>query len=80
MQLDKIDEAFVRSLIPEGATPLALVAVVQWFDPDGTQHWRCYPQCDIATSSALGLLEFAKLDLIARTDTGLPFRYDGPVG
>ena len=74
---DDSDREFVESVIPKGAIAEALIAVVSWIDPDdGTQRWHVYCQSDLPMSSNVGLLEIAKLSVIARSDTGLPFRYD----
>jgi hypothetical protein len=74
---DDEDRRFVESMVPEGAIVEALVAVVSWIDPtDGSQRWHVYCHSDLPASSNIGLLEIAKLSVIARSDTGLPFRYD----
>lgn len=75
MDLDEADKVFVDSLIPDGAIPVALVAVVAWVNGDGGMQWRCYVDADAPVSSVVGLCEFAKLHVIARSDTGLPFAY-----
>lgn len=74
--MDKHDKAFVDSLVPDGAVPVGLVAVVAWVHPDGTRAWRCYVDCDDTVTTTLGLLELAKLDVVARSDTGLPINYE----
>jgi hypothetical protein len=74
---DDADRRFVESILPESAIPEALIAIVSWLDPDdGTQRWHVYCQSDLPCSSNVGLLEIAKLSVIARSDTGLPFNYD----
>lgn len=72
---DDIDKAWLDSIVPEGCVPLGFIGIASWLDEDGTQRWRCYSQIDVPISASLGLLELAKLELIARTDTGLPIRY-----
>jgi hypothetical protein len=76
MDLDSVDAAFVDSLIPEGAVPTGLCAVVTWLDPnDDVPRWRCYIDVDLPVTTTLGFLELAKLDVIARSNTGLPIQY-----
>ncbi len=63
--------------MPDGAIPVACIAVVEWLDPDtGRSRWRCIVDSDVPVSANLGLLELAKLDVIARSDTGLPITYE----
>lgn len=82
--LDDVDGAFIDSLMPEGSVPLGFVAVLLWVDGEGEQRWRCYSQMDTTVTTTLGLLELAKLDVVARSDTGLPIQYpegtDDPEG
>lgn len=76
-QMDDADRAFLASVVPDGAGMAGFLAIVTWFDDDGRMKWRTYNQLDVPISNVLGLLELAKLDLLARTPgTGLPFRYD----
>lgn len=72
---DDLDKAWLASIVPEGCVALGFIGIASWIDTDGEEHWRCYSQIDAPISSAVGLLELAKLELIARTDTGLPLRY-----
>lgn len=74
--MDKHDKAFVDSLVPDGAVVTSLVAAVAWVNEDGSQSWRCYCDSDATVMTTLGLLELAKLDVVARSDTGLPLAYD----
>lgn len=61
--------------MPEECIPQGFIAVFSFLAPDGSQCWRTYNQLDVPLSSVLGLLELAKLDAIARADSGLPIRY-----
>lgn len=74
-EMDDVDLAFQQSLIPEGSVPEGFVAVLSFVGPDGESHWRVYDQLEGSISRTIGLLEMAKLELISRTDTGLPIRY-----
>lgn len=76
--LEDVDRAYLESLMPDGSVPTALVSVVSWIDEEGKQHWRCHCIADAPVTSTLGLLDLAKMDVLARTDTGLPIRYDEP--
>lgn len=76
--MDEADLAFQASLVPEECIPQGFIAVFSFLAPDGSQCWRTYNQLDVPLSSVLGLLELAKLaklDAIARVDSGLPIRY-----
>lgn len=73
MDLDDVDAAYVRSLVPEGAIPTGLLSVVTWLHAEtGEAQWRVWCDIDMPISSALGHLELAKADLMARTFGGLP--------
>lgn len=62
---------------PDEAIITAAVAVITWLDPvTGEQHWRTVVDSDMPCAATIGMLEMAKLDIIARTDTGLPLRYE----
>lgn len=75
--LDDVDEAFIASLVPPGAIVTGVAAIVSWVDPDtGGQRWRNWCRMDLPVSSVIGLYELGKLDLIARSDTGLPISYE----
>lgn len=73
--MDEADLAFQASLVPEECIPQGFIAVFSFLAPDGSQCWRTYNQLDVPLSSVLGLLELAKLDAIARADSGRPIRY-----
>lgn len=76
MDLDAADTAFVESLIPDGAVVSGLVAVVTFMQPEtGLNEWKVYCDVDMPVSSTLGFLELAKLEVIARSNTGLPIRH-----
>ena len=54
--------------IPDGSIANALIAVCSWIDPvTGAEHWLSYALADIPISQTVGLLEMAKLDLLATT-------------
>ena len=72
---DDADKAWVDAITPDGSVPLTLVAMVSWIDTEGLQRWRSYVVSDEPVSSVLGLIEMGKLDVIARSETGLPIRY-----
>ena len=71
------DITFAEYLVPDGAIVEQMLVQVAWLDPDGTRRWRNYNATaeGFSVLSALGLLDVAKLDLIARTDLGLPIAY-----
>ncbi len=73
--MDAVDQAFQASLVPDESIPQGFIAVFSYVAPDGSQCWRTYNQLDAPLSSVLGLLELAKLDVIARCESGLPIRY-----
>lgn len=72
---DEIDKAWLASIVPDGCLATGFVGIAHWIDPEGAEHWRVYSQIEAPISTTIGLLELAKLELIARTDTGLPIRY-----
>ena len=76
MDLDPIDAAFVDSWTPDNAFVVGFVGGIIWLDEEGNQLWRSFSRADLPLTSVLGLLDLCKLDMIARTDTGLPIRYD----
>lgn len=76
MSMDPVDKAMVDSLVPEGSIVDGFMVIVSFTDPEGHQCWRNYAQMDAPVSMSLGLLELAKLDVIARSDTGLPIHYE----
>lgn len=68
MELDEPDQAYVLSLIPEGAIPTAIITVVAFLNPEsGDMQWKVHNDTDVPLSHCLGLLDLAKLDLCART-------------
>lgn len=76
MDLDDADRQFLESWTPPGSFILGYVGGIIWLDSEGHQRWRCISRADLPLTSVLGLLELCKLDMIARTDTGLPIRYE----
>lgn len=75
--MDDVDRAYLDSFIPEGSIVIGMVTVVSFIPPgsDGALAWRVHNDIDAPLTSALGLLELAKLDLVARSNSGLPFSY-----
>lgn len=71
------DQEHAARIVPDGSFVTQMMTVITWMGEDGESYWRCYCATGqgerIATS--IGLLEIAKLDIISRTDTGLPIRY-----
>lgn len=72
------DIAYAEAIVPDGSFVEQMVTVVCWLNTDGVRRWKCYNATSegISSSATVGLLEFAKLDIIARSDTGLPFSYE----
>lgn len=64
MDLDNIDKAFVDALVPEGALPTGLFAVVTWLDGDGEPNYRYYNQTDTRVFEMVGMLESVKLSIM----------------
>lgn len=68
MELDSVDEAYIESIIPDGAIPTAIITVVAFLNPDtGDMQWKVHNDTDIPLTHCLGLLDLAKLDICART-------------
>jgi len=75
-ETDEHDQAILEDLIHDPhAIVNGYVFIASWVDGEGQQRWRCYTNCDIPVSSVIGLLEMAKLDILGRSDTGMPFAY-----
>lgn len=76
MDLDAADEALIATLVPEEAIVTGFLVVVTFMDPDtGSNQWKVHVDADSPVSQVLGFLELAKLDVIARSNTGLPINY-----
>lgn len=73
--LDDADRTWLNTIMPRGGIPVGFIAVILWIDENGEQRWKCYSPLDAPISTALGLFELGKLDMIARADSGLPLRY-----
>ena len=75
--MDAIDIAYVNSLIPEGSIIVGLVTALSYVPPDGEgeMRWKVHTDMDAPLTTTLGLLELAKLHLIASSNTGLPLNY-----
>lgn len=68
------DTAFVRQLMPEGAVPSTLVAVVAWLDPETAQENWCVTWAGHEDLPRfVGMLELAKVDVTARMSKGEMF-------
>lgn len=56
-----------RVTLPDGAVVTAEVEVVGYIDPEGHNRFAIRYNADCPTSSVLGLLDFAKFDLLKET-------------
>lgn len=75
-ETDSEDAALLASMLPTDSMVHGYVVAVSFSDGDGNPHWKVFANCDMSVTSTLGLLELAKLDVIARSDTGLPIRHE----
>lgn len=76
---DDSDRSYADSLVPDGSFITAMMTIVGFMDSDGTPRWRCYnATIDTRVAECLGLIELAKLDMVARGGTGLPIEYADP--
>lgn len=66
-ELDEVDTAFLKSLIPDDAIVVGPIAVAVWLDENGTRNWRVYTPIDESATETVGLLELAKLEVIHRS-------------
>jgi len=66
--LDPTDIAYVNSLTPDGRMYTGHLTVLTYLDEEGDQQFLVYAQMDREISSVLGLLEMAKLHMLARCD------------
>jgi hypothetical protein len=67
---------FATAILPAECVLNEAVLVTSYVDPDGGMCWGVtVANSEGPVSIVVGLLEMAKLDIIARTDTGLPIRY-----
>lgn len=74
---DDTDQLLLQELVADDEAIVdGYVIVVSWTDGGGERRWRCFVNSDQPASTNVGLLELAKLDVIARTNTGLPIRYE----
>lgn len=64
--MDGTDQAFLASLLPEGAMGMGFIAGTIYVDDDGARCWKVYSQLDCSLTETLGLLELMKLEIIAR--------------
>lgn len=68
---DAEDIAYATALVPDGAIVTQMLTIVSWLDPDsdGAACWRVYNSTAHGERvvACLGLLELAKLDLVARS-------------
>jgi hypothetical protein len=66
-QMDAADAAWLATMIPEGCVSQGFISVVVFFDGEGEMKYKVYSQMEAPLTSCLGLLELAKMDMIART-------------
>lgn len=66
---DDIDRAYVDAIvaIPDGSFVQALMSVVSFVEPDGTNKWRFVHCIEIPSSQGVGLLHMASVELMAQT-------------
>lgn len=68
--MNPIDLDYAVSLIPNGAIPMGLVAVVPYLNPDtGDQQFVIHSDVEGPVSTVVGLLEIAKHETLAEIDT-----------
>lgn len=75
MDLDAADAALIETLVPEEAVVTGFLVVVTFMEPSGSHAWKVHCDADLPCSQVLGFLELAKLDVVARSNTGLPINY-----
>jgi hypothetical protein len=54
----------VQAFVPEGAVPIASVAVVEYLDTDGNTRFGIEHHGDVPLSTFVGLMELAKVDMV----------------
>lgn len=66
---DDIDRAYIDSYgaIPEGSFVQAMISVVSYVGPDGSNAWALHYRVDIPATQVIGLLDVSKLEIMART-------------
>lgn len=77
---DDADRAFLASFappdgsrIPDGAIVEGIITVVSFIEPvDGGQLWFVHANSDLPLTQMVGLLDMAKLRLIAATPGAIP--------
>ena len=75
--MDDVDKAFLASIVPPDAAMPQFLAIATWIDTDGKSVWKVYNQTySLPVSHVLGLLEMAKLNLLARSDANVGFVVD----
>lgn len=75
--MDEADKAFLASIVPPDAAMPQFLAIATWIDTDGSLKWRVYNQTyNLPVSQVIGLMEMAKLSLIARSDCNVGFVVD----
>ncbi len=75
---DADDKAYLETwpeLDDKAAMIESMTVVIGYVDHDGASGWRSHHTSGQSLTSMLGLLELAKLKLIADTDCGLPISY-----
>lgn len=65
--LDAVDRAMVDSLLPPDRSIIVteMMTVVAWMDEDGRQAWRLHVAHASSVAVGVGLLDLAKLRLVA---------------
>ena len=72
---DDNDKAFLETwegLSENAAMIESMTVVVGYVNQDGESGWRSYHTSGQSLTSMLGLLDLAKLKLVADTDCGIP--------
>jgi hypothetical protein len=68
---DELDQQYAESLVSDDAAFVTqMITVVKWMDDEGDERWRCYVASGQGerVATCVGLLEFAKVDLMTRGD------------
>ena len=73
----KIRATLTEHLSEEGPMLLdGFVVISSWSDGEGQSRWSVSTDIDLPVSQTVGLLEMAKLHVLALNDTGLPLHYE----
>ena len=63
MELDDADQAYIESLIPDGAIPHAMVTVVAYLDDDAEEKLVVHITDGVTASATMGMLRMAEYKL-----------------